>query len=88
MSTKSAKMVEKVKVGSLVGLQFLDHVEDSEFPLPCTAYGHVAKVDDLCIVLICWMAGDEMCLDDRNNKLFCVLKSTILNVNMLIPVPA
>ena len=87
MPARASKVVNRVDVGCLVGLEFWDHVEDLDVPIKCTAFGRLVKVDPAYYVIASWESGDQVDLNDINNKLFTILRSTITNTNVLLPVP-
>ncbi len=87
MPARASKVVNHIEVGCLIGLEFLDHVEDLDVPIKCTAFGRLVKVDPVYYVIASWESGEEVSLNDPNNKLFTILRSTITNTNLLLPVP-
>ncbi len=76
-------MRPKFRKGWVYQIEFLDHVEDGDEPIPFRVYGHIVKHDKKSLTVAPWVNLDQTV--DHNSKTFCILKSTILNADRLIP---
>jgi hypothetical protein len=71
------------RVGWIVAVTLLDHVEDGSEPLLFTVYGRVSKVtrDYLCVD--CWEYTGRR-KHDRNCKRYTIVRSAIQGITQLI----
>lgn len=73
-----------VRVGQVVAVDFLDHVEDGCRPLPFTVYGRVVSVSRKALVIDSWAHRDKRTRRQPDNlTTFCILRSAILQVRRL-----
>jgi len=68
----------RLKEGKVMGVRFLDHVEDGSEPADFTVYGRVAKVTDQYVCIDSWVYTDRTKGYDSNVKRFTLLRSCVL----------
>jgi hypothetical protein len=72
-----------IKIGDIIEIIFLDHVEDGEKPLKFIVYGRIKKIKKDYISVESWAYYDKKLDTDLNCKLFTILKSCIIKINKL-----
>ena len=73
----------KLRVGQLVAVEFMDHVEDGSEPMACTVYGRVAKVHKDFVTVDCWCYTNIETEYDSNVKRYTILRSTVVTMKEL-----
>ena len=78
------KDIQKHKLGDVVAVTFLDHVEDSHEPMKFTAYGVLTKDADDSIVVASWYGADQDARSEsENQKYWCIIRSCIVRLRVL-----
>jgi len=80
------RMPAGLKVGSIVELTFLDHVEDGPEPIEFTVWGRVSGTTKRSLSVECWGYSnkvDEASHGSHNIKSFTIVKSAVTAVSLL-----
>ena len=73
------------RVGDVVEVEFLDHVEDGGPPLCFRVYGRVAVVSRKHVEILAWAHADhDEAAGDPNEKRFTIVRSAIISLRKLI----
>jgi hypothetical protein len=76
----------KPKVGDIVEVEFLDHVEDASEPYLFKVWGRIDKINKDSYSILSWAhaaPGDGS--DPHNEKRFTIVTSTIKKLTHLVP---
>jgi len=77
---------QKPKVGDVVEVEFLDHVENSDTPLPCIVYGRVRKLTEATIAIESWTFDEPSGVshhDFDNRKVWGLIRDAVLRIEVL-----
>lgn len=78
--------MRKIKPGSIVCIDFLDHSEYSGTdtgPIPATVIGVLISEGADAYDIACWITGRDF--SNHNNRNFSILKAVITKVKLLAP---
>lgn len=72
----------KPKLGDILAIEFLDHVEDGKNPINFTVYGRLIKDGEKAYTIATW-AYTKPKKTDHNEKVFTIVKAAITNLKKL-----
>jgi hypothetical protein len=75
-------MPPKVKIGDIVVLTFLDHVEDGEGPILFCVAGRVSEVTRKHIAVCSWWYADQPHTVDENVKRFDIVRGAMKRIDV------
>ena len=78
-------MSYRPKIGDVIAVEFLDHVEDSDEPYTFRVFGRVCSKNKTALGVCSWEHADSKgkLRDDGNEKVWSIVKKAITNLEKL-----
>jgi hypothetical protein len=73
-------MGRRVKAGTVVAIEFDDHVQGADYVIRCVVYGRVHKCSPEHITVKCWDYAKPTAELDHNVEIFTIMQSAITKV--------
>jgi hypothetical protein len=75
----------RLRTGSTVEIEFLDHVENGSVPARFTVYGRLSKITKRALCVDCWCYSNRKIMYDSNVNRFTIVRSAITKIYALKP---